>query len=94
MTNQPATQPGSIAVHPLTIAVAQRVSALKCCYQATLNGAIDAVAHVTGATITPEEKAIIRGQVALVLARCGWQLSQAELAEAHATAVAFGQAGV
>jgi len=92
MTN-PAPQPARIAVHPLTFAVAQRVSSLRYLYRSTVEGAIEAVAHVTGTTITPDERAIIRGQVALVLARCGWQLSQAELAEARAAAIAFGQAG-
>jgi hypothetical protein len=52
------------------------------------------VAYLNGTTITPEERATIRGQVALVLARCGWQLSEVELAEARAAAIAFGQRGV
>ena len=93
MTTQPATQPVPV-VHELTIAVAQRVTSHKYLYRSTVEGAIEAVAHVTGMIITPEERATIRGQVALVLARCGWQPSEAELAEARAAAIAFGQAGV
>jgi hypothetical protein len=93
MTSQPATQPVPV-VHPLTIAVAQRVSSFSYLYRSTVEGAIEAVAYLTGTTITPEERATIRGQVALVLARCGWQLSQAELAEALSAAIAFGQAGI
>lgn len=93
MTTQPATQPVPV-VHELTIAVAQRVSSLSYLHRSTLEGAIEAVAHVTCTIITPEERATIRGQVALVLARTGWQLSEAELAEARAAAIAFGQAGV
>ena len=93
MTSQPATQPVPV-VHPLTIAVAQRVSSFSYLYRSTVEGAIEAVAHVTRTTITPEERATIRGQVALVLARCGWQLSEVELAEAHSAAIAFGQRGV
>ncbi len=93
MTSQPATQPVPV-VHSLTIAVAQRVSSLKYPQRATLEGAIEAVAYLNGTTITPEERATIRSQVALVLARCGWQLSEVELAEARAAAIAFGQRGV
>ena len=94
MTMPPTTQPARTAVHPLTIAVAQRVSTFNHLYRSTLEGAIEAVAHMTGMTIALDERAMIRSQVALILARCGWQLSDAELAEARAAAIAFGQAGV
>jgi hypothetical protein len=94
MTTQPATQPISASVHPLTILVAQGVSSLDYFYGSALDGTIEAVAHASGLATTLDERASIRGQVALVLARCGWRLSAAEQLEAQAAAHALGQAGV